>query len=137
MSDKENKMSWKRSDNNIKKDFGSESPKYEGRERSHSISSSKSKKFSVSRSRSYSRSKKRGVDNRRKRSLSRSHSRSRSISGSYQVSAERNPPMQINPNQKRPALNFLLFIKKSFQSYLINTQTLKKVFFIFLFYIKF
>lgn len=125
MSDKENKMSWKRSDNNIKKDFGSQSPKYEGRGRSNSISSSKSKKFSVSRSRSYSRSRKR--DNRRKRSLSRSHSRSRSFSGSYQVSAERNPPMQMNPNQKRPALNFLLFLKKSFQNYLMNTQSLKKV----------
>lgn len=125
MSEKEIKMSWKRSDNNIKKDYGSDSPKYEGRERTHSISSSKSKKFSVSRSRSYSRSRKR--DTRRKRSVSRSHSKSRSISGSYQVSAERNPPMQINPNQKRPALNFLLFIKKSFQTYLNNAQTLKKV----------
>jgi hypothetical protein len=125
MSDKEIKMSWKRSDNNILKDFGSDSPKNPGRERSHSISSSKSKKFSVSRSRSYSKSKKR--DNRRKRSLSRSHHKSRSISASYQVSAERNPQMQLNPTQKRPALNFLLFIKKSFQTYLTNTQTLKKV----------
>jgi len=125
MSDKDNKMSWKRSEPTMKKEYASESPKFEGRGRSNSISSSKSKKFSVSRSRSYSRSRKR--DTRRKRSLSRSRSRSRSFSGSYQVSAERNPPLPINNNQKRPALNFLLFIRKSFENYLSNSNLLKKV----------
>ena len=59
--------------------------------------------------------------------MSRSRSRSPSVSGSYQVSAERNPPVTINPNQKRPALNFLMFIKKPFENYLTNGQILKKV----------
>lgn len=125
MSDKENKMSWKRSEVTMKKEYESESPKYEGRGRSNSISSSKSKKFSVSRSRSYSRSRKR--DTRRKRSISRVRSSSGSASGSYPVSAERNPPMQINPNQKRPALDFLIFVKKHAEQQIINNQILKKV----------
>lgn len=126
MSDKENKMSWKRNDINIKKDYGSESPKYQVRPGSNSLSSSKSKKFSVSRSRSYSRSRKR--DTRKKRSLS-SRSRSGSRSGSYQVSPERNPPLIPNPNLKKPNLSFLLFIKKSIENYLTNSQILKKVLF--------
>ncbi len=118
-------MSWKRSDVTMKKEYGSVSPKYEGRPISHSISSSKSKKFSVSRSRSYSRSRKK--DTRRKRSVSRSKSRSGSASGSYPVSAERNPPIQMNPNHKRPALDFLIFVKKHAEQQILNALILKKV----------
>lgn len=124
MSDKENKMNWKRSEI-PKKDYNTESPKYDARHRSRSITSSKSKKYSVSRSRSYSRTKKR--DNRKKKSSSKSRSRSSSESRGYEVSSERNIPVVNDPNKKRPSLNFLLFIKKSFENYLTSGQLLKKV----------
>jgi hypothetical protein len=123
MSDKENKKSWKINDQYKKKDYVSNSPRYEGRHRSRSISSSKSKKFSVSRSRSYSRSLRR--DYRKKRA----DSRSSSISRSYKDSPEKNQNQQIpiNPNQKKPNLNFLIFIKKAAENYLTHNSMLKKV----------
>ena len=129
MSDKENKKSWKINESFKNKDYGSNSPRYDGKRRSDSISSSKSKKFSVSRSRSYSRSRRR--DHRKKKSGSKSRERSNSISRSYQVSSERNQQVPINnPNQKRPNLNFLVFIKKAYENYLTNNNLLKKVIFI-------
>ena len=121
MSDKENKKSWKINDHYKNKDYVSNSPRYESRHRSRSISSSKSKKFSVSRSRSYSRSLRR--DYRKKRTDSRSSSKSRS----YHESEEKNQQIPINPNQKKPNLNFLIFIKKAYENYLTNNNLLKKV----------
>lgn len=122
MSDKENKKSWKINDHYKNKDYVSNSPRYE-RGRSRSISSSKSKKFSVSRSRSYSRSIRREREYRKKRSMSRSSSMSRS----YNDSSEKNEQIAINPNQKRPNLNFLIFIKKAYENYLTSNNYLRKV----------
>jgi hypothetical protein len=95
-------------------------PDYDARKRNKSYSSSDSRKISRSRSRTYS--KERRKNHHRHRSLSRSGSHSLTHSASY-----KSANVNINRSDKKPALNFMIFLSKIIENSLTSGGVLKKI----------
>jgi hypothetical protein len=92
---------------------------YDTRKRNKSYSSSDSRKMSRSRSRTYSKERRK---NHRHRSISRSGSPSLTHSASY-----KSPNPNINKQEKKPALNFMIFLSKVIENSLTSGGILKKI----------